>query len=317
MTGLGDRLICLAAAWLYARTTGRTLVIDWRFGHLSRDRRTNAFAICFQNSSHLAGVPIVGDDRVTRLKLPVPRFPFIWNNPALLERPMRRPNDLIELDRRAAVSLIHDNRDRPEPVVVFDTCINDGLVRLEDAREFFQALEPIQPVGEAIAEFQRQKFQNGPVVGLHIRHGNGGDTMGHARHWVSFDDAIARCLRCVGLARERLGQEAPVFLCTDSSEVEAAVTAQVPDVFTRPKRFRQPGAGELHRAGGAWAGRNDALVEMFLLGRTQALIRYPPGSFFSLYGAVMKQRIEAPPATLHELLSPSDECDPLSPALIL
>src|SRR5579872_2866636 len=125
MTGLGDRLICLAGAWLYARTTGRTLVIDWRFGPLSRDR-TNAFAVCFQNSNQLAGVPIVGDDRVMQLALPVPRFPFIWNNPALLKRPMRRPIDLMELDRRTAVSLIHDNRDRAEPVVVFDTCIKAG-----------------------------------------------------------------------------------------------------------------------------------------------------------------------------------------------
>jgi hypothetical protein len=28
--GLGDCLICLGAAWVFARNTGRTLVADWR-----------------------------------------------------------------------------------------------------------------------------------------------------------------------------------------------------------------------------------------------------------------------------------------------
>ena len=202
-------------------------------------------------------------------------------------------------------------------MVVFDTCINDGIVRFEDAREFFQSLQPVDAVAEIVEKFRRQRFGGRQVIGLHIRHGNGGDILGHTRFWDSFDDAIARCGRCVTLAREKLGQDAAVFLCTDSSEVEEAVRTLLPDVFTRPKRFRSPGEGELHHDADSWKSRDDALAEMLLLSHTQALIRYPPGSFFSLYAAVMKSRADPPPALLYDLLLGADETDPLSPALIL
>jgi len=317
MAGLGDCLISLAAAWLYARGTGRKLIIDWRFGYLSPDGQTNAFALCFRNTGQLAGVPFIGDNSVTHLELPVPRYPFIWNHKLLLQQPMFRPGNLQNAHRKAAVNLILSNRDRPEPVVVFDGCINDGIVRFQDAREFFRALEPVERVAEAVEEFRRQRFEGRPVVGLHIRHGNGGDIMGHARHWHSFQDAIARCRRCVEFAREKLGRDASVFLCTDSFEVEEAVSALVPGVFTRPKRFRPQGEGELHYGPDARQGRNDTLVEMLLLSHTQALIRYPPPSFFSLYGAVMTSRTQPPPETLYDLHSEFDKADPLSPALIL
>lgn len=317
MTGLGDRLICLAAAWLYARTTGRTLVVDWRFGYLSPNYQSNAFAACFRNRGQMAGVPIIGDDTVAQLEWPEPRYPAIFNSGLLLHRPTLRPASSIEAHREAAVELIQTRKDRPEPVIVFDACINDGIVRFEDAHEFFRALQPVDAVAEAVEAFRRQQFGGAALVGLHIRHGNGGDIMGHMRFWSSFDDAIARCLRCVAQAREKLGQNAPVFLCTDSVEVEEALTARVPNLITRPKQFRPPGQGELHLHSSAWQSRDDTLAEMLLLAHTQALIRYPPGSFFSLYAAVMKPRTGPPPATLYDLLSGAGEADPLSPALIL
>jgi hypothetical protein len=238
MTGLGDRLICLAAAWLYARTTGRMLIADWRFGYLSPDYRSNAFGECFRNRGQVAGVPIIGDNTVAQLQWPEPRYPVMWNSRHLQHSPTLRPAGLMESHREAAVELIRAGQDRPEPVVVFDACINDGLIRFGDAHEFFRALLPVDSVAEAIDTFRRQRFGEEPVVGLHIRHGNGGDIMGHTRFWNSFDDAIARCLRCVARAHEKLGRDAPVFLCTDSIEVEAAVRSRLPGVITRPKQFR-------------------------------------------------------------------------------
>jgi hypothetical protein len=317
MTGLGDRLICLAAAWLYARATGRTLVVDWRFGYLSPDSRTNGFSLCFRNRGQLGGVSIIADDSVARLAWPRPRYPLIWNIASLQRRPFLRPPASIESDRDAAVKLIRGNRDRPEPVVVFDACVNDGIVRFQDAREFFQSLQPVDSVTEAVDALRRERFLDRPVIGLHIRHGNGGDVLGHARFWNSFEQAIARCLRCVELARERLGSDASVFLCTDSTEVEDAIRKALPGAFARPKRFRPPGAGELHADAYSWKSNEDALAEMLLLSHTQALIRYPPGSFFSLYAAVMKQRTQAPPPTLYDLLSSGDATDSLSPALVI
>jgi len=315
-TGIGDRLICLAASWLYARSTGRTLIADWRFGFLAPSPNTNGFPLCFTNRGQLAGVPFIGDDTLMQLRLPSPHYPLAWNIKPSNRWAIARPAILLEADRQAAVEIIRANQDRPEPVVIFDTCINDGVVRFEDAQEFFQALQPVESVAVAVAEFRREGFGDRPVIGLHVRHGNGGDIMGHTRFWNSFEEAITRCRRCVALAREKLGQDAAVFLCTDSSEVQHAVKASLPGVFTRSKRFRRPGEGELHWHDDAWQSREDTLTEMFLLSHMQALIRYPPGSFFSLYAAVMKPRTQPAPATLYDLLAGIDPSDPLSPALL-
>src|SRR5471030_2756028 len=47
-TGLGDHLICLAAAWRFARDTGRVLVADWRFSPYTLAAKDNLFPLCFE-----------------------------------------------------------------------------------------------------------------------------------------------------------------------------------------------------------------------------------------------------------------------------
>jgi hypothetical protein len=64
-------------------------------------------------------------------------------------------------------------------------------------------------------------------------------------------------------------------------------------------------------------GRDDAIVEMLLLAGCDALIRFPPHSFFSFYPAVMKRWRGALPETVYELQRPCAPDDPLSPALLL
>jgi hypothetical protein len=105
--------------------------------------------------------------------------------------------------------------------------------------------------------------------------------MGHARYWESFDEAIARCQRAVETARDHIGHDAAVLLCTDSSDVQRALVERIPGVIWRNKLFRKSGEGELHLWRKASLGRDDALVELLLLAECNALIRYPPGSFFS------------------------------------
>jgi hypothetical protein len=118
------------------------------------------------------------------------------------------------------------------------------------------------------------------------------------------------------VARERHGRDTPVLLCTDSSDVERAVRAQISGVISRRKLFRPAGEGELHLWRAGYRVRDDALVEMLLLAETSALIRYPPGSFFSFYAAVMRRWQSPPPPTVYDLQRPYDPDDPLSPALL-
>jgi hypothetical protein len=314
--GLGDCIICLGAAWLFARQTGRTLIADWRRSGYASNSATNAFALCFEARPELAGVPFIGDDRVADLPLPRPRYPALWNDDALLVAPPNRSDRAILADRDLAVALVRCRWDVAAPTVVFDACVNDGLVSVADSRTFLSDLRPLPRVAGLAAAFRESRLGSGPVIGLHIRHGNGAHT-GHHHYWHSMDAAIERCRRAVCLARERLGAPAPVLLSTDSVDVEMAARQAIPDVVCHSKMFRSSGAGELHVWNQAHEGRDDAIVEMLLLAGCSALIRYPPESFFSFYAAVMGNWKSPLPDTVYDLQRRCNDDDPLSPAVIV
>ena len=315
-TGLGDRIICLGAAWVFARNTGRTLIADWRHSSYSIDPKHNVFSLCFEAPPDLAGVSFIGDDRIDRMRWPRPRHPERWNDDVLFAAPRLRPSEAIFADRDGAVALIRSGADVAAPTVVFDTCVNDGLVSVKDSRTFLGALRPVAHVTAMAAAFRAQCLGAGPVIGLHVRHGNGGRT-GHYGYWQSFDAAIARCYRAVCIAREHVGQHGVVLLCTDSVDVEAALRRVIPDVVCRPKMFRSSGQGELQVWNQAHQVRDDALVEMLLLAGGEALIRYPPASFFTFYAAVMADWNSSLHDTVYDLQRPYDPSDLLSPVLLL
>ncbi len=162
----------------------------------------------------------------------------------------------------------------------------------------------LQPRLAAAVESSRQALLgDGPSIGVHLRHGNGGDIMAHAAFW---DDGLAvqRVIQAVQRARNALGGDTPVLLATDSAEVRDVVCALVPGVHTFAKQFRAPGAGELHRWVEAPSTLDAAVVEMWLLGHTTALVRMPPQSYFSAPGAFMKRPaprvlLQHAPASLH------------------
>lgn len=313
-TGLGDRFICLGAAWKFAKNTGRTLVVDWRHSIYTNDSQ-DLFSVCFEPLSDLAGVPILTSEAIDPAILPRPVYPAPWQDSALLDRPWLVPADAFPAERERGVELIRSGGDVDEPTVIFNSCINDGITSFTDARQFFEGLRPTLTVREAVDRFCYESFGGSPFIGLHVRHGNGGDIMGHATSWSSPPTALERCRRAIEKARERLGRDIRVFLSTDSADVEQALRILVPGVVVRAKSFRGRGEGELHFGGGV-SHLQEALVEMFTLTRSSALIRYPAGSFFSLYAAVMKSSQGPQPASISDLLQASDPRDALSPAIL-
>jgi hypothetical protein len=307
-SGLGDHLICLAAAWRFARDTGRVLVADWRISPYTLVAKDNLFPLCFEVPPSLAGVPFIGANDIGALSPDVET---------------RRTGRLLSRFRRArtrpshgiAVTHIKRGRDFPAQTVIFDSCVNHGITQIADLWDFFSALKPVASALAAVTTY-RAGLPGGPLIGLHIRHGNGATIEGYAPHWQSFPTAIERCLNAVSAARSRLGPDANVLLCTDSAEVETAIRARIPNLLTRRKMLRHAGEGELHLWRGAALVRDDSLVEMLLLARCDALIRYPPVSFFSFYGAVMQHGRGRERQGIDALQTPWDAGDPLSPALL-
>jgi hypothetical protein len=326
-TGLGDRLVCLAAACKYARSANRTLVIDWRnsiysdasrglFGFRRHDHK-NLFLSCFEPLSSIGSVPVIAADNFDTGALPRPVFPKVWEHGALMSRPWLAPPDGFPGDRERAVQLIRSGEDRPERTVVFSACVNDGIVLAQEMRAILSALRPVSHVAKQVEAFADQHRLADGFIGVHVRNGNGGAIMGHAKSWTSFAPAIDRVVRAIGAARDRLGFESPALLCTDSSEVQDVLCARVAKLLVRPKTLGRPGDGELHLGRRAARGLDDALIEMLLLARSKVLIRYPRASFFSLYGAVMKARAEEDPSTtLYDLHEPWETSDPLAPAIV-
>jgi hypothetical protein len=248
--------------------------------------------------------------------LPAPAFPDHWNRDDWLAEPWRGPKEDAFAIRNHMVTVIRSGTDIDAPTVILNACVNDGVTDFADAHRFYQALRPLPHIVTAVEEYYRSNLAGGPSIGLHVRHGNGGNILGHARHWITFEEGIKRCLNGVALARSRTGPETPVFLCTDSSEVLAAITGAVPNVVVRRKTLRPQGEGELHHDPAAHQGREDALVEMLLLAHCDVLIRYPPASFFSLAAALLKPSVGRSPESIYALATPFDREDPLTCAVL-
>jgi len=249
-------------------------------------------------------------------RLPRPIYPPAWEQGNLITSPWLVSPDSFPDERDKAVALIRSGVDLEAATIVFNGCINDGIISFADARSCLEALRPVKKIREAVDSYHKVYLRSAPLIGLHVRHGNGGDIMGHASSWQSFHTAIERCKRAVEFARDRVGANAAVFLCADSADVETEIRTNISGVICRPKPYRPSGAGELHRGGAAAARLDDALIEMLLLARCNILIRYPAGSFFSFYAAVMKPTTAPSPATVRDLLTAFDPTDRLSPAVL-
>jgi hypothetical protein len=305
--GLGDLLVNLLAAWRFAQQTDRTLVADWRGSYYLQDPAENLFSALFEPVRCLAGVPFVGHEDLSQVAYAKPFHPALWNR-ALLDRPPARAAVEVEADRDAAVALVRSGGDVTAPTVVFDGCINDALPSDARCREVLAELRPVAGVRAEVEAFRSAHLDGRPVVGVHLRHGNGGEIGNHARYWTDFDAAIKRCAAAATNARARLGRDAVVFLATDAQPAAEAFLALVPDAVTRSKFFRRPGDGELHLWPLGFVSRVGAIVDLLLLAECDALVRFPPGSFFSFYASVMKRR--PPSAMPHQQIDP-DGVEPL------
>lgn len=289
-TGLGDCLVSLLAAHRYAKATNRALVIDWRFTAYAPS--DNLFALAFTAPMVWDGVETEVVDAGRGFEISGPTWPIAWTGAMLADAPVAGER----CNHAQVVERIASGADVAAPVVVFDGCIAPLAPDAPTSRRLLSSLRVRDDVRDAVERFVRERFAGRPTVGVHVRHGNGGDIGTHAPYWHRPGQALLAIADDVRAAVAALAQESDtppvVFLSTDSGEIEAMLRRVLPGVVTWPKRFRPAGAGELHLGSNAVEGFVDALVDMLLLGEVDRLVRFPPGSAFSYWGFVMSGRHE-------------------------
>lgn len=130
----------------------------------------------------------------------------------------------------------------------------------------FDRLVPHPIVRYAAENFYHRYLAGRPVVGVHIRQG---DNV-WARHFVPptmFPDAVREILR-------GRPSDTRLFLCTDSAEAQTLMERHFPSrIVTFPRRASPLERGQLPVV------VQDALAEMYLLARTDLIVRTPSSTF--------------------------------------
>lgn len=295
-TGWGDCIVSLISAWHYARRTGRTLAVDWRRSRYLADPRRNAFAAYFEPCGAIAGVPVMGDDSVGRLAYPRPvhrsagHLALEGLRAWQARRGLRPSAEQAEAAYRQAhaeeLSLLA-GEDCGAATVILECCLSEALPDLASCGTFLAGLVPRPAIRAEVDRFAAAHFSSRPVIAVHVRHGNGDEIGEHAKYWRDPERDLSAVCDGIREAETALGGAGTIFLCTDSARIRDQILARRPGILTRRKHFRADGSGELHAAGllalRRWRVGRDALVEMLLLARADALVCYPPDSFFSFY----------------------------------
>ncbi|MCA1493648.1 nodulation protein NodZ [Ensifer sp. NBAIM29] len=288
-TGFGDCLWSLAAAWRYAQRTGRTLAVDWRGSCYLDQPFTNAFPVFFEPIKDIAGVPFICDDQINDLSFPGPYFPNWWNKPAI--ECVYRPDGQVFRERDELDELFRAQDDVEANTVVCDACL---MWRCDEEaeRQIFCSVKPRAEIQARIDAIYQKHFYGYSTIGVHVRHGNGEDVMDHAPYWADPDLAVHQVCTAIDAAKA-LPHPKPVrvILCTDSAQVLDQVSTRVPDLLTIPKSFRAHQSGPLHSADLGVEGGISALVEMYLLGLCDTVIRFPPTSAFTRFARLSVSRV--------------------------
>ncbi len=285
-SGLGDCLVSLASAWYYAKVTGRTLIVDWRNSRYSHDPERNVFTDFFEATSEIDGVPVICDSSVNSLAsrqgildrqswAQVPGF-----------RTLGRYRD--ERVRLQQVKLIKSGRDVAEQIIVMDGCLPVEPASADLIPLFLSYIRPQPAIQRIIDKFTQMHLVDKKIIALHVRHGNGGNIMAHAKFWTDPEEAVSRICRRINQAQQLLGGDSVTLVCTDSAKTLEQIDSRVSGVIAYEKYFRQTGKGELHSPETKYESEpfelgRDAVVEMLLLSHADVLICYPPDSYFSFY----------------------------------
>jgi len=275
--GLGNRILCLLTAFLYARLTKRLLVVDWS-DPIYSSGGSNIFDRFFQCKVSGSMTELPDTDSIA---------PRIWRNHLRDSvRDMRRhyaPESAWHPGTWSKFSIDLSRLDHPEDVLVMWSYFEQvrvlrrhftgAFARLRDRdtkailREGLEGNLRLNPlVQERVDRFKNDWF-HGRTVGVHIRYTDKRSRM------------KAICRKLDGLLKQDPG--AQIFLATDNVDVEKMFQSEYSRVTAIPKSYPAPGIA-IHRSP-ALSDRVEhgieALVDMHLLAECDCLVLDESSSF--------------------------------------
>jgi hypothetical protein len=184
--------------------------------------------------------------------------------------------------------IINGLADVSQRVIVTHGCYVPG----ENLRPFFDALVLNEEYQKRADAFYDIHFKGKKVIGVHIRYYNRSLLLSdHTKYWIDEVKALSECLDMIQRAvAESTGSEYVIFLCTDSGMVRDFISGSVENVVTFEKKFGTDLSKELHEE----LPKETAaatIIEMFLLAKSDVLVRFPPGSWFSHYASLYVKKI--------------------------
>lgn len=278
-SGLGANLLSMVAALYVCERTGRSLIVDWTSMAALRDTETNYFLAFFEPMRAWRAVNI-----------------YYVNDTANPARSRRY--DAAHALRPAGSDYKHilDGRfdDRAillEPFHYHRVFKNSPLTPaalFHYTREFYQQLTPRPHLRDRLAAL-RARFEQGLVVGLHVRSGNGEFAKGGPYenrvktaifdHGTFIERIHRACRDCVAGFPAALRSDLAVFVATDSSQMQERLL-RIPGAFAVRQRFPPPGTGhqfsdfQPDEYGGYSDvdAANDTIIDMFLLAGCVGLV---------------------------------------------
>lgn len=278
--GLGNRILALLTASLFAVLTKRRLLIDWRDPTYAGDsgHGLNLFPNLFESPLADPLPDLIEAETVA---------PALWHDR------LNESVDVVGRDhdptfykkfssfRKLAVSL--RKIDYPEDMLVFWsfrevlTPLRPYLIKMDsryrgmsnheilrDAAQRY--LHPSQPIQSMVEQFKREHFKE-RMLGLHIR---ATDLMAPVEKLLKKASEVAKKENCQG-----------VFCATDNAEVEHRARQLLPNVITLPKDLPK-GAVPLHDdpdCQDRFERAAQALVDMLLLAECPNLVFASRSSF--------------------------------------
>jgi hypothetical protein len=285
--GMGNRMLALLSAILYARASGRRLIVDWSDFSYSTDR-SNVFHNLFVCPEAEPACEIPDTDSVN---------PAIWRGHLQLtaNRMIGKfdpgQHSKLTIHKRYSVDL--SRTDHPEQVAIMWSYVHlfravrphlkgplapfAGLADMAIARSLLSdSLRPVPSVIDVVDSFEQRWFARRPVLGLHIRHSDRKTPL------PAFDRVIRRI--------RRRHPDCSIFLATDNRHVLEEIEEKHGAVVSTPKWYPENGAKmhENHACSDRLQTGIEALIDMYLLARCDYLV-FSSRSTFSVISSLLTE----------------------------